>query len=78
MVPALHRLWRRLAALWRQARAPLAPLRDRSMLANELLETLSPAVLFSTGHLRYRRIQRRRVRYARLRQHPDVRRIDHV
>jgi hypothetical protein len=75
---ALRRFWRRLTALWRQARAPLAPRLDRAALANELLETLSPATLFSAGHLRYRRVQRRHVRYVRRREPLDHGRIDRV
>jgi hypothetical protein len=58
-----HRLWRRLLATWRQQRSPHTPLRDRAALADELLETLSPSVLFCAGYGRDRG-----VRYARLRQ----------
>jgi len=72
-----RRLWRRMVALWRRRPALPVPLcdqpdvlppRGRVDLANELLETVSPSILFSAGHLRYRRVHRRRVRYARLRQ----------
>jgi hypothetical protein len=60
-------LWR-LMAIWRRQRWHLAPRRDRAGLAKELLETVSPSVLFSAGYLRYRGVYRRRIRYARLRQ----------
>lgn len=74
-----RRLWRRLLAIWPHKRAPLVPFHesadrgpagDRAALANDLLETLNPQILFSAGHLRYRRVYRRRIRYARLRQGP--------
>jgi hypothetical protein len=42
---------------------PRAAPRDRAALADELLETLSPSILFTAGYGRDRR-----VRYARLRQ----------
>jgi len=58
-----HLLWRRLIAPWRHQRSSRAPLRDRAALADELLETLSPSILFSAGYGRDRR-----VRHARLRQ----------
>jgi hypothetical protein len=57
-----HRLWRRLLQTWRHQRWQDTPVRDRAALADELLETLSPSVLFGAGYGRDRR-----VRYARLR-----------
>ncbi len=70
-----HVFWRRLVAACRRERArriqrAIARVGDKPQLANELLETLSPGVLFEAGHLRRRRVYRRRVTYARIRRVP--------
>ncbi len=71
MSPRLY--WRRLVAACRRERArrvrrAVGRLDGRSRLAADLLETLSPMVLFESGHLRRRQIYRRRVAYVRPRQ----------
>jgi hypothetical protein len=60
MKPDLY--WRRLVDAYRRRRVRrlTASLADKSQLAAELLETLSPGVLYASGHLR-RRVVRRRV-----------------
>lgn len=70
MSPRLY--WRRLLAACRRQRArrhqrALARLPDRPQLATELLETLTPHVLFEAGYLRRRVVRRRRFAYARIR-----------
>ena len=67
-----HQFWRRLVAACRRERArrikrAVDRVGNKPQLAHELLETLSPGVLFEAGHLRRRRIYRRRVAYARIR-----------
>jgi hypothetical protein len=64
--------WRQLLAAFRRARArrlrrAVARLEDKPRLAQELLESLSPTVLFDAGYLRRRVVVRRRVAYARIR-----------
>jgi hypothetical protein len=63
--------WRRLVSAYRRQRlrrlASTASPEERARLADDLLETLSPSVLFATGYLRHRRVYRRRVSCARLR-----------
>ena len=64
--------WRRLVAACRRERArrmrrAVAQIADKPKLAQELLETLTPHVLFEAGHLRRRVVRRRRAAYARIR-----------
>jgi hypothetical protein len=63
--------WRRLVLAYRRQRArrlasAVSP-EEKARLANDLLETVSPGLLFATGYLRRRRVYRRRMSYARLR-----------
>lgn len=56
--------WRRLVDAYRrrQARRATATRVAKAQLADDLLDTLSPSVLMTTGYLRRRRVVRRYVR----------------
>jgi hypothetical protein len=61
-----------MAAAVRRQRArrvsrAIAPLADKPKLAQELLDTLAPTVLFEARHLRRRVVRRRRFTYLRIR-----------
>ena len=70
MRPDLY--WKRLVAAYRRRRARQATATrlEKAQLADDLLDTLNPSVLFATGYLRRRRIYRRRVVYTRVRPRP--------
>jgi hypothetical protein len=63
--------WRRLVSAYRRQRlrglGSTASPAEKARLADDLLDTLSPSVLYATGYLRHRRVYRRRIAVTRLR-----------